>query len=54
MKQLSQVKVLTVQRQLAAFDPRHIQHIVDQGEQVCGGRGDLIQAVLYFFLPVYM
>ena len=54
MKQLSQVKVLTVQRQLAAFDPGHIQHIVDQGEQVCGGRGDLIQAVLYFFLPVYM
>ena len=54
MKQISQVKVLAVQRQLTAFDPGHIQHIIDQGEQVCGGCGDLIQAVLYFFFPVYM
>ena len=37
---------------LAAFDLRHIQHVVDEPQQVLGGQGDLLQAVLHLVLVV--
>ena len=34
---------------LAAFNLRHIQHIIDQAQKVVAGEPDFVQAVLYTF-----
>ena len=43
--------LIHVQRQLAAFDLAHIQHVVDEPQEVAAGEGDFFQAVLNL-LPV--
>ncbi len=41
-----------VQRQLAAFDFAHVQHVVDKAQEVAAGEGDFFQAVLHLLLVV--
>ena len=39
---------------LAAFDAAHIQHVVDQTEQMIAGRGDFTQIILHLLLIIHM
>ena len=47
---LAQREGLLVQHQLARFDAGHVEHIVDEGQQVGRGRADAVEAVGLFFL----
>ena len=50
--QFCQIEVLFAQEHLAALDAGHIQHLVDEGQQVAAGLGDLAQTVPHPLLIV--
>ena len=39
---------------LAAFDAAHVQHVVDEGQQVLTGNGDFLEIIQYLFLVINM
>ncbi|CDC68676.1 putative uncharacterized protein [Oscillibacter sp. CAG:155] len=45
LRHLPQGQQIHVQCQLAAFDLGHVQHVVDEAQQVLAGEGDLVEAV---------
>ena len=54
MHEIRQMHCLFLDLYLAALDTAHIQHIVDEGEQVLAGSGDLFQVVQHLFLIINM
>ena len=54
MHKIRQVHCLFLDLYLSALNAAHIQHIVDEGEQVLAGSGDLFQVVQHLFLIINM
>ena len=54
MNQIRQMNLCLLQSHLAAFDPAHIQHIIDKRKQMLAGYGDLAKIVLYQIFLVDM
>ena len=54
MHEIRQVHCLFLDLYLAALDAAHVQHIVDEGEQVLAGGGDLFQVIQHLFLIINM
>ena len=54
MHEIRQMHRLFLDLHLAALDTAHVQHIVDEGEQVLAGSGDLFQVVQHLFLIINM
>ena len=54
MHEIRQVHCLFLDLHLAALNAAHIQHIVDEGEQVLAGSGDLFQVVQHLLLILNM
>ena len=52
--EIRQVHCLFLDLYLAALDAAHVQHIVDEGEQVLAGGGDLFQVVQHLFFIINM
>ena len=52
--EIRQMHRLFLDLHLAALDAAHVQHIVDEGEQVLAGGGDLFQVVQHLFLIINM
>ena len=48
-QQLGQGYRRGIDRDIAVFDPAHVQHIVDQAQQMAAGQLDLAKAVEHFF-----
>ena len=49
---LPQGNLIHIQRHFAAFDFGHIQHVVNQSQQMLAGKGDFFQAVLHLLRVV--
>ena len=47
VNQVGKVKFLLHKLHLAGLDLAHVQHLIDQTQQVLAGKGNLLQAVLY-------
>ena len=45
MKQIRDISRFRLQENFAALDPGHIQHLIEQGHHMAGGRLDLIQTL---------
>ena len=54
MKHVGQVHFLLLQLDFAAFDAAHVQHIVDQAQQMVAGREDFRQIILNLFRIRYI
>ena len=52
--EIRQMHRLFLDLHLAALDTAHVQHIVDEGEQVLAGGGDLFQVVQHLFFIINM
>ena len=52
VEDVRKVDVLFLDLDHAAFDPAHVQNVVDQGEQVFAGHRDLFQVVRHLLLVV--
>ena len=54
MHEIRQVHRLFLDLHLAALNAAHVQHIVDEGEQVLAGSGDLFQIIQHLLLILNM
>ena len=54
MHEIRQMHRLFLDLHLSALDTAHIQHIVDEGEQMLAGSRDLFQVVQHLFLIINM
>ena len=52
MNHIRKVHICLFNRNLAAFDAAHIQHIIDQGQKVLARHGDFPQIILHLLLIV--
>ena len=54
LRQLRQRNRLTVHAHLACFNPRHIQHVVNQVQKMLAADADFLQAAFHFCLAIHI